>query len=79
MKPTAKGPDEALKLPQVAPNTSCRLKLKRINDYLRMEEEFIRNQERLKAHDERSKVDDLRGTPMSVFQLFRPPLILNIM
>lgn len=36
-----------------------------------MEEEFIRNQERLKPQEEkneeeRSKVDDLRGTPMSV-------------
>lgn len=39
-----------------------------------MEEEFIRNQERLKPQDEkneeeRSKVDDLRGTPMSVGNL----------
>lgn len=35
-----------------------------------MEEEFIKNQERLKPQDEmeeeRAKVDDLRGTPMSV-------------
>lgn len=39
-----------------------------------MEEEFIRNQERLKPQEEkneeeRSKVDDLRGTPMSVGNL----------
>merc|ERR1712126_763336 len=39
-----------------------------------MEEEFIRNQERLKPQEEkqeeeRSKVDDLRGTPMSVGSL----------
>ena len=39
-----------------------------------MEEEFIRNQERLKPQDEkneeeRSKVDELRGTPMSVGSL----------
>uniref|UniRef100_A0A8D2AV88 AAA+ ATPase domain-containing protein n=1 Tax=Sciurus vulgaris TaxID=55149 RepID=A0A8D2AV88_SCIVU len=44
---------------------------KRIKDYLLMEEEFIRNQEQMKLleekqEEERSKVDDLRGTPMSV-------------
>ncbi|OWR54390.1 26S protease regulatory subunit 4 [Danaus plexippus plexippus] len=73
-KRKAKGPDAALKLPQVTPHTRCRLKLlklERIKDYLLMEEEFIRNQERLKPQEEkieeeRSKVDDLRGTPMSV-------------
>merc|ERR1712048_550252 len=48
--------------------------MERIKDYLLMEEEFIRNQERLKPQDEkneeeRSKVDDLRGTPMSVGSL----------
>uniref|UniRef100_A0A2K5IAP5 26S proteasome regulatory subunit 4 n=1 Tax=Colobus angolensis palliatus TaxID=336983 RepID=A0A2K5IAP5_COLAP len=46
-------------------------KLERIKDYLLMEEEFIRNQEQMKPleekqEEERSKVDDLRGTPMSV-------------
>ncbi|KAB7496031.1 26S protease regulatory subunit 4, partial [Armadillidium nasatum] len=69
-----KGPDAANKLPQVTPHTRCRLKmlkLERIKDYLLMEEEFIRNQETLKPQEEkqeeeRSKVDDLRGTPMSV-------------
>ncbi|VDP96649.1 unnamed protein product [Echinostoma caproni] len=45
--------------------------MERIKDYLLMEEEFIKNQERLKTdeerhEEERSKVDDLRGTPMSV-------------
>ncbi|CAK7322261.1 26S proteasome regulatory subunit 4 [Vulpes lagopus] len=39
-----------------------------------MEEEFIRNQEQMKPleekqEEERSKVDDLRGTPMSVVTL----------
>merc|ERR1712007_109622 len=39
-----------------------------------MEEEFVGNQERLKPQDEkneedRSKVDDLRGSPMSVGNL----------
>merc|ERR1711983_287765 len=72
-----KGPDAANKLPGVTPHTKCRLKLlkqERIKDYLLMEEEFIRNQERLKPQEEkneeeRSKVDDLRGTPMSVGSL----------
>merc|ERR1712025_363762 len=45
-----------------------------MGDYLLMEEEFIRNQERLKPQEEkneeeRSKVDDLIGTPMSVGNL----------
>jgi len=47
------------------------LKLERIKDYLLMEEELIKNQERLKPQEEkqeeeRSRVDDLRGSPMSV-------------
>ncbi|KAF5395463.1 26S protease regulatory subunit [Paragonimus heterotremus] len=70
----SKGPDSASKLPQVTPHTRCKLrllKMERIKDYLLMEEEFIKNQERLKTdeerhEEERSKVDDLRGTPMSV-------------
>jgi 26S proteasome regulatory subunit T2 len=50
------------------------LKLERIKDYLLMEAEFIQNQERLKPQEERqeeerSKVDDLRGTPMAVGSL----------
>jgi 26S proteasome regulatory subunit T2 len=58
----------------VTPVTRCKLKLlkyERINDYLLMETEFIKNQERLKPQEERQeeergKVDDLRGTPMAV-------------
>nr|XP_022333388.1 uncharacterized protein LOC111130532 [Crassostrea virginica] len=73
-KKKMKGPDTASKLPQVTPHTRCRLKLlklERIKDYLLMEEEFIRNQERLKPQEEkheeeRTKVDELRGSPMSV-------------
>jgi 26S proteasome regulatory subunit T2 len=43
----------------------------RIKDYLLMEEEFVMNQERLKPQEdknqeERTRVDDLRGTPMHV-------------
>uniref|UniRef100_A0A8C1NXW7 26S proteasome regulatory subunit 4 n=1 Tax=Cyprinus carpio TaxID=7962 RepID=A0A8C1NXW7_CYPCA len=73
-KRKSKGPDAASKLPLVTPHTQCRLKhlkQERIKDYLLMEEEFIRNQEQMKPleekqEEERSKVDDLRGTPMSV-------------
>lgn len=73
-KKRSTGPQAANKLPQVLPHTRCRLKLlrsERIKDYLLMEEEFISNQERLKPQEEkheeeRSKVDDLRGTPMAV-------------
>lgn len=72
-----KGPDAASKLPAVFPTTRCRLKLlkmERIKDYLLMEEEFIQNQERLKPEsareekneEDRTKVDDLRGSPMAV-------------
>ena len=63
------GPNAAAKLPLVTPHTKCRLrllKMDRMKDYLLLEEEFIRNQERLKPQEEkieeeRSKVDDLRG------------------
>lgn len=73
-KKKTKGPDAANKLPQVLPHTRCRLKQlrqERIKDYLLMEEEYISNQERLrpqeeKQEEERSKVDDLRGSPMAV-------------
>ncbi|KAF9965954.1 ATPase of 26S proteasome regulatory subunit 4 [Mortierella alpina] len=73
-KKMRKGPDASSKLPAVFPTTRCRLKMlkmERIKDYLLMEEEFVVNQERLKpqeekTQEERSKVDDLRGTPMSV-------------
>ncbi|CAJ0752823.1 20587_t:CDS:2 [Entrophospora sp. SA101] len=61
-------------LPTLFPTTRCRLKLlkmERIKDYLLMEEEFVQNQERLKpqeekAQEERTRVDDLRGSPMGV-------------
>jgi 26S proteasome regulatory subunit T2 len=57
--------------------SKCRLRLlrqERIKDYLLMEEEFIKNQERLKPQEEnkekeRLKVDELRGTPLNVGNL----------
>jgi 26S proteasome regulatory subunit T2 len=58
----------------VFPSTRCKLKLlrnERIKDYLLMEEEFVQNQEVLKPQDERNqeertRVDDLRGSPMGI-------------
>jgi hypothetical protein len=43
----------------VTPYTRCRLKLlklERIKDYLLLEEEFIKNQERLKPQEEKHEV-----------------------
>jgi 26S proteasome regulatory subunit T2 len=66
--------DLATRIPVVTPHTKCRLrllKLERIKDWLLMEEEFVQNQEVLKpqeekAQEERTKVDELRGSPMGV-------------
>jgi len=76
-KKKKRGPEAAAKLPDVNPHTRCKLrllKLERIKDFLLMEEEFIQNQERLKpteekTQEERSKVDDIRGSPMGVGNL----------
>merc|ERR1712178_154518 len=69
-----KGPATMDKIPTVTPHARSKLrllKMERIKDYLLMEEEFIRNQERLrpqedKDEEERAKVDELRGRPMAV-------------
>ncbi|KAF8896412.1 P-loop containing nucleoside triphosphate hydrolase protein [Infundibulicybe gibba] len=76
-KKKRRGPSASSKLPAVFPTTRCRLKLlkmERIKDYLLLEEEFVQNQERLKPEatreekneEDRSRVDDLRGSPMAV-------------
>ncbi|GAA5893742.1 hypothetical protein JCM5296_001122 [Sporobolomyces johnsonii] len=75
-KKKKRGPDPTQKLPAVFPTTRCKLKLlkmDRIKDHLLLEEEFVLNQERLKPTltedknvEERTRVDDLRGSPMSV-------------
>jgi len=65
------------KLPAITPNSKCRLRLlkhERIKDYLMMEQEFIGEQVALKPKEEReteerSKLDDLRGSPMDVGSL----------
>ncbi|ANZ77529.1 26S protease regulatory subunit [Komagataella phaffii CBS 7435] len=68
-----KGPSASAKLPNVHPSTRCKLKLlkmERIKDHLLLEEEFVTNSETLqpteqKQAEEREKVDEIRGTPMS--------------
>merc|ERR1719482_2129960 len=72
-----KGAIGTSKLPNVVPTSKCRLRLlkhERIKDYLMMEEEFIAEQQRLrpkeeKETEEKSKLDDLRGSPMDVGSL----------
>ncbi|KAL0074469.1 P-loop containing nucleoside triphosphate hydrolase protein [Phycomyces blakesleeanus] len=76
-KKKKRGPDTIAKLPPVFPTTRCRLKMlkmERIKDYLLLEEEFVQNQEQLKPQEgrdeeERTRVDDLRGSPMGVGSL----------
>jgi len=54
-----KGPDTATKLPQITPYAKCRLKFvkfERVKDYILLEEEFIRNQERLKPQEDKHEV-----------------------
>ena len=73
----AKGTEVGTRLPAVTPTSKCKLrmlKLERIKDYLLLEEEFVREQERVKPAEDkkeadRSKVDDMRGSPMSVGSL----------
>lgn len=73
-KKRKKGGSAITRVPKVVPSTKCRLrmlKLQRMKDFLLIEEEFIRNQEVLKPKKEkdeaeREKVEELRGTPMSV-------------
>lgn len=75
-----RGPDAATKLPQVVPTTKCRLrlvKLERINDYLLMEEEFIRNQERLKPQEERQEVHFIFPCPLLNVTLFRKSAVAS--
>jgi len=73
-KKGSKGPEAATKLPAVHPTKRSRLRLlrfERIKDHLLLEEEYVQNQENLrpaedKVAEERSKVDDMRGSPMSL-------------
>merc|ERR1719460_1899201 len=72
-----KGTIGGSKLPAIVPNSKCRLRMlkhERVKDYLMMEEEFIQEQQRLKPKEERdseekSKLDEIRGSPMDVGSL----------
>jgi len=72
-----KGPTGLNKTPTVAPTTKCKLrllKLERVKDFLLMEEEFIRNHEVFKPHEERDqeereKLEELRGPTLGVGSL----------
>ncbi|UKK00632.1 26S proteasome subunit 4 [Theileria orientalis] len=63
-----------VRIPTVMPSSKCRLrllKLERIKDYLLLEEEYITNKSlnkllKTKNQDDLIKLDDLRGSPMSV-------------
>jgi len=76
-KKKSKGGVKQAKTPACYPTQKCRLrllKLERVKDYLLMEEEFVKNQERMKptedtSKEELNKVDELRGTPMGVSTL----------
>lgn len=73
-KKIKKGPQAAQKLPTVTPISKCKLRLMRLDrlkDFLLMEEEFLQNQENIKPREEKdqedkTKVEELRGSPMSV-------------
>jgi hypothetical protein len=72
-----KDPKQPLFCPWFTPAIKCKLrllKLDHVKDYLLMEEEFVAGQECLKPQEDinkedRSKADDLRGSPMSVGNL----------
>lgn len=72
-----KGPTGLSKTPTVVPTTKCKLrllKLERVKDFLLMEEEFIRNHEVFKPHEERDqeereKLEELRGQTLGVGSL----------
>jgi len=76
-KKKKRGVEQSQKLPNIVPHSKCRLRLlrqERVKDYLLMEEEFIKNQERLKPIDETRekemvKIEALRGTPLKVGDL----------
>jgi len=72
-----RGAQGANRLPQIFPTAKCKLRLlkhERVKDFLLMEEEFIRNQEVFKPHEqkdqeERYKMEELRGSPLAVGSL----------
>ena len=71
------GPPQSARVPNINPTAKCKLrllKLERVKDYLLLEEEFVLRQEQVKpqeesAQKERTKVEDIRGSPMNVASL----------
>lgn len=69
-----RGPTGFSKTPTIVPTSKCKLrllKLDRVKDFLLMEEEFIRNHEVFKPHEERDqeereKLEEIRGSPLGV-------------
>jgi 26S proteasome regulatory subunit T2 len=69
-----KGVEVASKLPNVTPASKCLLRMRkfeRINDYLLLEEEYIKSQTKNKTEDEKAEeektlVETLRGTPITI-------------
>ena len=72
-----KGPSGLNKTPTITPSAKCKLrllKMDRVKDFLLMEQEFIRNHEVFKPHEERDqeereKLEELRGSPLGVGSL----------
>jgi len=72
-----KGPTGLNKTPTIVPTSKCKLrllKLDRVKDFLLLEQEFIRNHEVFKPHEERDqeereKLEELRGSPLGVGSL----------
>jgi 26S proteasome regulatory subunit T2 len=73
-KKKKKGVDIASKLPNVTPLSKCLLRMRkfeRIKDYLLMEEEFVKSQSKYKTEDEKAEeekslIDLIRGSPISI-------------
>ena len=73
-KKKSRGPDQQEKLPTVTPAAKCQLRLLKLNrvlDYLKMEQEFVGNQEAMKPQEEknaaeREQMEELRSTPLDV-------------
>eukprot|EP01050_Picozoa_sp_SAG11_P020248 SAG11_NODE_3381_length_2487_cov_31.385260_2_plen_353_part_00 len=73
-KRKSKGPDGVEKLPTVTPSAKCQLRLLKLNrvlDYLKMEQEFVANQEAMKPQEEKNQqereaMEEIRGTPLDV-------------
>lgn len=72
-KKKRRGVDVASKLPTITPTSKCLLRMRkfeRIKDYMLMEEEYIKTQNKTKTEDEKAEeeknlVEILRGSPIT--------------